>query len=466
MKKWMLLVLLEITGVGLYAQQKDISGKWVGRFGGQATLVFHFKKSGDTLSGTFDSPRENAFGIPLSTVSALADTVAVTVKQLHVSFKGRLTGDTAISGSWLQGAAILPITFIKTPELRPQQPVPPFSYNSEEVAFDNADKSIRFGGTFTYPKSGGPFVTAILITGSGQEDRDETIMGHKPFAVIADHLTKNGYAVLRVDDRGIGKTSGTLEGVTSLDFAKDVEAAIDYVKGRKEVNVGGIGLIGHSEGGLIANIVGVQRSNDVQFIISLAGPGVRGSVLMAEQNEKILTKQGVSAGGVAFYKGFIRQVMDSLTLESDSVAVYRRASLIFNKLKQTTPDSVIASLGIFSDMQAGMLMRSVAGNLSGSWMKYFITSDPAAYIEQLSCKYLALNGSEDVQVVAKLNLPGIEAALKKSKSTGYAVKEIKGVNHLFQHCRLCTVAEYGDLEETFAPDALNVITEWLNGHVK
>jgi alpha/beta superfamily hydrolase len=466
MKKWMLLAVLELTGAVLHAQQKDISGKWVGRFGGQSTLVFHFKKTGDSLSGTFDSPRENAFGIPLSTVTPFADTVAVTVKQLRASFKGRLTGDTAISGSWLQGAAILPITFIKTPELRPQLPVPPFSYNSEEVAYDNADKSVHFGGTFTYPKKGGSFITVILITGSGQEDRDETIMGHKPFAVIADHLTKNGYAVLRMDDRGVGKTSGTLEGVTSVDFAKDVEAAIDYVKNRKEVNAGAIGLIGHSEGGLIANIVGAQRPDDVQFIISLAGPGVKGAVLMAEQNEKILTKQGVPAPGVAFYKGFIRQVMDSITLESDSVAIYRRANLVFNKLKQATPDSVIASLGIFSDMQAGMLMRRVAGNLAGSWMKYFITSNPAFYIEQLRCKYLALNGSEDVQVTASLNLAGIEAALKKSKSTGFAVKEIKGVNHLFQHCKLCTVAEYGDLEETFAPDALDVITEWLNGHVK
>lgn len=466
MKKWILLIVITVATTALYAQQANIAGKWVGRFGGQATLVFHFKKTGDSLSGTFDSPRENAFGIPLSSVALAADTVVVTVKPLRVNFKGKLTGDTAISGSWLQGAAILPITFIKTPELRPQQPVAPFNYNSEEVGYDNADKSVHFGGTFTYPKKGGPFVTAILITGSGQEDRDETIRGHKPFAVIADYLTKNGYAVLRVDDRGVGKTTGTLEGVTSQDFARDVEAAIDYVKSRKEVNAARIGLIGHSEGGLIANIVGVQRPADVDYIISLAGPGVRGSVLMAEQNEKILTQQGVPAHGVAFYKSFIREVMDSLTLESDSAAIYRRANLVFNKLKQSTPDSAIASLGIFSDMQAGMLMKKVAGNLAGSWMKYMIASDPAAYIEKLSCKYLALNGSEDVQVVASLNLPGIEAALKKSKSTGYVVKEIQGVNHLFQHCKLCTVAEYGDLEETFAPDALNVVTEWLNGHVK
>lgn len=466
MRTILVLGLLFLACQGVFSQQKGVEGKWTGRFGGQTMLVFHFKKVNNELTGTFDSPKEDVFGIKMTSVTLSGDSLLATVVSLRASYKGKLVNDTTISGIWLQGVAVLPIAFIRTNELRPQLPVPPFSYTSEEVEYDNADKSVHFGATLTFPKKGGPFATAILLTGSGQEDRDETIMGHKPFAVIADHLTKNGYAVLRIDDRGIGKTTGSLQGVTSDDFARDAAAAIDYLKGRKEVNAAKMGLIGHSEGGLIANITGVNRSSDVSFIVSLAGPGVRGSVLMAEQNEKILLKRGVPQSGATFYKSFIRQVMDSITLQSDSAAIVRLATVAYHRLKQEAPDSVIRTLGITGDAQAMLLFKNLAGNLSGTWMKYFIASDPAVYISQLSCKYLALNGSEDVQVIAALNLGGIEAALQQSRSKDYAVKEIKGLNHLFQHCHLCTVAEYGNLEETFAPEALNTITEWLNGHVK
>lgn len=449
----------------LYAQQ-DISGKWTGSFSGQEMLIFHFKKEKEALSGTFDSPKQGAFGMGMTSVILSGDSLIITVLPIHASYKGKLVNDTTINGNWYQGAGVLPLAFIRTPERRPQTPVPPFSYNSEDVEYDNADKTVHFGATLTFPKKGGPFVTAILLTGSGQEDRDETIMGHKPFAVIADHLTKNGYAVLRIDDRGLGKTTGSLQGITSHDFARDVEAAIDYLKRRKEIDSNKIGLIGHSEGGLIAGITATNREQDVHFIISLAGPGVKGAALLVAQNEKILAEQGVPEAGIAFYKKFLHEVTDSMTLQSDSAAIFKQATVTYNRLKQNTPDSVLRTLGIFSELQAIALFKNLAGNFSTSWMKYFITSDPGHYIQQLSCKYLALNGSEDIQVVAALNLAGIEAALQKSRSKDYATKELKGLNHLFQHCQSCTVAEYGKLEETFAPEALNTITEWLNGHVK
>lgn len=465
MKLTVALVMMLLFCPYLYAQG-DISGKWTGSFGGQEMLIFHFKKDKELLSGTFDSPKQDAFGIGMTSVTLSGDSLFISVLSIHASYKGKLVNDTTINGNWRQGAGLLPLSFIRTPERRPQTPVPPFSYNSEEVEYENANKTIHFGATLTFPKKGGPFVTAILLTGSGQEDRDETIMGHKPFAVIADHLTKNGYAVLRIDDRGVGKTTGSLQGITSHDFARDVEAAIDYLKNRKEVDKSKIGLIGHSEGGLIAGITATNREQDVHFIISLAGPGVKGAVLMAEQNEQILAKRGVPAAGTAFYKKFVGEVMDSMTLQSDSAAVFKQATVTYNRLRQSTPDSVLRALGIFNDLQATALFKNLASNFSVSWMRYFITSDPGYYIQQLGCKYLALNGSEDIQVVAALNLGGIEAALQKSRSKDYAIKELKGLNHLFQHCQLCTVAEYGKLEETFAPEALNTITEWLNGHVK
>lgn len=467
MKKICLLIQLSLCCTELFAQIQNITGKWEGKFAGQLTMVFHFIQRTDTLSGSIDSPDQGAFGIPLSRITLTKDSVLLKTATPAATFKGIFINDTTLNGVWLQGAAILPLVLKKKQEAgRPQLPKAPFPYASEEVEYDNTDKTIHFGATYTYPKTGGPFATAILITGSGQEDRDETVAGHKPFAVIADYLTRNGYAVLRIDDRGVGKSTGFNPSATSEDFAKDIATAIDYLKTRKESDPRKTGLIGHSEGGLVADITGTIRPEDVHFIISLAGPGTKGAAVLADQNEAIWLKHGAPAVATRAYRQLFYQLTDPITLQSDSASIYTQTLRIYQQWKKTQPDSVLMILGLYNEGQSAQLFQKMTQALSGPWMKYFLSVDPGMYIQQLHCKYLALNGAQDIQVAARTNLDGIEAAIKKSNISSYAVKELPGLNHLFQHCRECTVGEYSQLEETFAPEALEAMKQWLDAHVK
>lgn len=468
MKQLLLIILCGYATSG-YTQQNRQSGDWIGNFAGQIRLAFHFADgSGGKFAGSFDSPDQGALGLPVTGVLK-EDSIFVTLTTPQAAYSGKLVNDSTILGTWQQGAARLPLTFkrgvFKKPA-RPQTPVAPFPYKSEEVEYDNADKTVHFGATLTYPGSGGPFPTAILITGSGAQDRDETIEGHKPFAVIADHLTRNGYAVLRVDDRGMGKTRGPLKGLTSADFAKDVEAALAWLKTRKECNSAKTGLIGHSEGSFIAILTAVAQPADVHFIISLAGAGKNGAAFMADQNEAIWLKHGVAPATAAAYRNLYYGIASGITATSDSAGIYKNAWNVYLNWKKNQPAEVLTQLSLLDDSQSSLLIQALAEGLSYPWMKYMLLSDPASDIKKLSCKFLALNGSEDIQVVASKNLPSIEAALKESAVKVAEVKEIKGVNHFFQHCKTCTVQEYGQLEETFAPEVLDIMTNWLNQHVK
>ena len=473
MKSKIFIIVLLLATITANAQIKDISGIWEGKLnvGVELRLVFHFTKNDDgTYKGTMDSPDQNAKDIPCSKVTVSADSVIAEIKMINGAYKAAITNDSTLSGQWVQGAGSFPLItkhVEKASEIKPkpQTPQPPFNYNSEDVEYNNADSSIHFGATFTYPKTSGPFATAILITGSGQQDRDETILGHKPFAVIADYLTKNGYAVLRVDDRGMGKTSaGDLKNATSADFAKDVEAGLAYLNTRKEVDKNKIGLIGHSEGGFIEDIVAAKNKN-INFIIMLAGPGTKGSVLLADQAEAILVAAGVSKEAANAYMPLYKKILQN-AMEKDTAAANIASISSYNEWKIKTDTNYIKALNFGNEEDAKKAIRSITYQASTPWFKYFLQTDPADYIKQLRCKVLALNGSKDVQVLPQQNLAAINSALEKSKSKKYEIHELPGLNHLFQHCNVCTVAEYGQLEETFAQEALDMMAKWLNENVK
>ena len=456
----------------MMAQQKNITGIWEGKLnaGVEIRIIFHFTKNADgAYTGSLDSPDQGAKGIVCNNVLVSNDSVSLEIISIKGLFKGLLTSDSVIAGTWIQGPASLPLTVKRVLQVsaakRPQTPQPPFSYNNEEVEYNSNDKSIHFGGTFTYPKTGGPFPAILMITGSGQQDRDETIFEHKPFAVIADYLTKAGYAILRVDDRGVGKTTGDVKSATSMDFAKDAEASLAWLNTRTEVNKTRIGLIGHSEGGLIASII-ASRNKNIDFVIMLAGPGINGADLLTEQVGAILNSAGIAPEASDAYKIVYRNTLQHAIAEKDSAAAYSKAYPFFVEWKKKQTQTVLNALGITSDdSNDKKMIGAMVTQFGKPWMKYFLATNPQPMIEKFSCKVLALNGSKDVQVIPALNLAGIKSALAKSKSKNYETKQLEGLNHLFQHCKTCSPSEYGMLEESFAPEALEIMRKWLDENV-
>ncbi len=451
----------------------NISGIWSGKLATGSfhlTLAFHIDQQSDkTYSGKMDSPDQGVLGVDCDHVIITNDSVDIEVKP-GIGMTGRLINDTTISGSWNQGGKMLPFVVNKVkqaPQIpsRPQTPKPPFKYNSEDVEYDNADKSVHFGATFTYPKGKGPFPTVILITGSGQQDRDETIFGHKSFAVIADYLSNRGIAVLRVDDRGIGKSTGDVVHATSADFADDVEVGLKYLKTRKEVDQKKMGMIGHSEGGLIASIV-AARNPDIDFVIMLAGPGVKGSEIIIKQTHDIYISDGVPVEAVNAYCVIFKKILEDFMASDDSAMVHKKVFADYDAWSRQQSKETLTALKINTDSNGeNKIIHDFMEGFSSPWTNYFIKTDPQPFIEKFKCKVLALNGEKDLQVNADMNLKAIHDALSKSKSPSFETKELPGLNHLFQDCKKCTVPEYQELEETFSPAALEVMWKWTEKHV-
>jgi len=455
-----------ITGVwngSLHVQPKDIP------------IVFHIARdSSGKLIATFDSPSQNAFNLPVSEVITKVDSVILMIAMLNGKYAGILGGDKrTIDGRWFQGNGSFPLTVTKTSDtatvtqqLRPQTPKPPFPYQTRDVEYWNADKTIQYGATLTYPftdpgnRGKKSFPAVILITGSGQQDRDEMLYGHRPFAVIADNLTRKGFLVLRVDDRGMGKTTGDFSQATSLDFVKDVEAGLDFLEAQPEVNKGNIGLLGHSEGGLVAPIVANERK-EVKFLVLLAGPGIPTTDLMQQQHEAIAVSNGQTLAVARANSGFLRIIFEEIKKNQDTATTFKNIRTRVDAWAKTLDTATLAKIRSRITGSVDDQIRQNLAAMSSKWFRYFISFDPHPYLQNLHCKVLALNGSKDVQVIASSNLAGIRAALQKSHSPAYDVMEVPGLNHLFQTCIKCSPSEYGDLEETFSPKALEIMDDWL-----
>ena len=460
--------------ISFYSRSQLITGSWQGVLiaGPQKLkIVFHVKRdSSNAYQSSFDSPDQGAFGIPCSETHVRSDSLEMLIQNIHGGYRGKWNGKDSISGYFFQSGLSFPITLSRAPDKeallrRPQTPKPPFPYHSEDIEYDNPVNGIHYAGTITYPASGGPFPAVLLITGSGQEDRDETIFGHKPFAVIADYLTRRGFAVLRVDDRQIGKSTGDLSGATTLDFSKDVEASLHELQKRKDIDQEKIGLIGHSEGGLIAAMVAAENA-ELRFIITLAGPGLKGADLLALQIQAIDLSMGIPPEMVQAEKKLKSGLITALLSSGDSSKQFENAWNFYLTWKKNTDPETVSSLGLQSEPTAVDFMRSYLKGLNNPWMIYFLQTNPADFLVKLKCKVLALNGSKDIQVVADPNLSAIDSALKKSQVKIYSTEKLPGLNHLFQHCKTCTIREYGELEETFSPETLQIMGDWLEKNVK
>lgn len=451
MKPIILILFLFVSG-SLLAQ--EIEGSWYGQLKVQSTtlrLVIHVAKTADGYSATMDSPDQGAKGIPL-TKAAFADSIFTFEQQAaNISYSGRLKNNEIV-GTFKQNGFSLPMTLsrsiIEPPKLnRPQEPKPPYPYYTEEVSFENTSAGITLSGTLSLPTKDGKYPVVILISGSGPQNRDEELLGHKPFLVIADFLTRHGIGVLRYDDRGVGKSGGIFSTATSADFAGDAIAAVNFLKNDKRAAK--IGLIGHSEGGLIAPMV-ANTSSYVDFIALLAGPALRGDKILLLQQEKISRVNGISEKEIEKNKALMQRVY-ALMLQNKSTTAAEAALTHFFKDELKKDTTIQLPEGTTAEAFISMQVK----NLVNNWMMYFVQYDPAAALKQLKLPTLALFGSNDLQVPSKENI----AVLKKiaAKNKRIAVLELPGLNHLFQESTTGAPSEYGNIEQSFAPAALDAL---------
>jgi alpha-beta hydrolase superfamily lysophospholipase len=441
-----------------------LPGSWLGKVsanGIDIRLVFNFKiNEKDSLTATLDSPDQGAKNIPLGRVILIDENLTIQAPLLSGQYKGSITNDTTINGIWTQRGANFPVNLIKLKTSfvlnRPQEPKSKFPYISEDVTFINNKARITLAGTLTLPEGDGPFPAAILLTGSGGQNRNEEALGHKPFLVISDWLTRQGIAVLRYDDRGIGKSQGSQLNATSADFATDAEAAFTFLKGNPKINAKAIGLIGHSEGGLIAPIV-ASTNQAIAFIVALAGPGVTGQQIIIRQSQDISRLSGISEEQIKkstetnkkLY-AVLRKEKDNKKAELKILAIYKE---ILEKGKASKEDTE----------KAVNQLKATFGAQTYTWFRYFIVTDPAIFWKKVKCPVLALNGEKDLQVSAIENLPAIEKALKSSGNNSVKTVKLPGLNHLFQQCNTGLPSEYGEIEQTFSPEVLQIMSDWILG---
>jgi hypothetical protein len=463
----MLLALIMST-LSLSAQNNNykniLPGSWLGKLSVntiELRLVFNIKlNEKDSLIATADSPDQGAKNIPLGHVILKNEKLTIQAPLLLAEYNGTFTDDTTIIGTWTQRGGNYPLNIKKLKTVfalnRPQEPKPPFPYVSDDVTFTNSKFNIKLAGTITMPKGDGPFPVAIMITGSGPQNRNEELLGHKPFLVISDWLARNGIAVLRFDDRGVGKSQGSQLNATSADFGTDVEAAFSFLKSYPKINPKAIGLIGHSEGGLIAPIVALSNP-DIAFIVSLAGPGVTGQQIVIRQSQDIGRLSGVSEDQLKESTETNKKLYAVLRKEKDNKKAEVKIMALYKDIleKEKTPKEAAE--------KAVNQLKATFGAPTYTWFRYFLFTDPSLYWKKVKCPVLALDGEKDLQVAASENLPAIEKALKSSGNNSVKTVLLPGLNHLFQHCVKGLPSEYGNIEETFSPEALKIISDWILG---
>jgi pimeloyl-ACP methyl ester carboxylesterase len=453
----------------------DIDGSWLGTLelsgGIKLRVVFHIVNTEDGLMATLDSPDQNVKGIPVTKVTRDGTTLKIAIEKINGVFEGRIAPDlSSIDGNFTQGVTT-PLALHRLKDQselelrRPQNPTKPYPYRDEDVSYvnkvqnvtlaailtippgdedvyDNKLQNVTLAATLTLPPGKGPFPAVVLITGSGPQDRDESLLGHKPFLVLADYLTRHGIAVLRADDRGTAKSTGNFATATTADFAPDTEAGIAYLKTRPEINHHKTGLIGHSEGGIIAPMI-AARNPDVAFIVMMAGSGVPGDEILVAQVQAIAEASGQSHEKAVKQGAKEREILTLIETEKDPAALEKELK---EKLAGEAPESQIAAQ---------------IKTLTSPWFRYFIAYDPAIALRKVTCPVLALNGEKDTQVPPQQNLPAIRKAMEQAGNKHFEADELPGLNHLFQTAKTGSPNEYLQIEETISPVVLDKISTWI-----
>lgn len=441
------------------AQESRFLKSWLGELktsGVQLRIAFHITQHDGVFITKVDSPDQNSFGNPAHKTSITGDTIHIDLPLLGAKYNGVLKNDT-LTGTFYQGGIDFPLTMspfsgeLSSPK-RTQVPAPPFPYSEKEVTIKTTNEKVKLSGTLTIPHGKGPFPAVILISGSGPQDRNEELMGHKTFLVLADHLSRNGIAVLRYDDRGVGKSTGDFAQATSFDFADDAEAAWKYLVKQKKINPLKTGIIGHSEGGLIAPIV-AARNPKIGFIVLMAGPSVPGSLIIPDQQELIMKSSGTDREDIEEQLKLNRMILEYVSQHASSSNLQQELTTKIETWVKELNYTVPKSLSVKS------FAKQTAYTYTTEWMKVFITTSPADYIKDVTCPVLALFGENDLQVSPRLNEEPMLQLLHSHKNS--KVHTFPKLNHLFQTSNTGAPGEYALIEETLSPIALEYIQKWI-----
>ncbi len=456
----LLLALVALTGWAQVNPTTTLQGSWSGKLkAGVAslTVVLHLEQADGYVKVTLDSPDQGVKGIPTYKEYLTDDSLAVKMEQLNATYRARLK-DGKLDGTFSQMGMSFPLVLERgMPEVkRPQMPKPPYPYETEEVTFVNKADSATLAGTLTWPvgydkQAKQKPIVVLFVSGSGQQNRDEELMNHKPFLVIADYFARRGIAVLRYDDRGVGRSTGDAAKATTLDFADDAEAAFTFLRKHKRIDSKRVGIVGHSEGALIAQIV-AARCRKVSFVAFLGGQGCSGAEVLLQQNRSLFALQGVADSLIDLRLACMREffnIADTIDPKGKMIPAL-----------QEVVARVCPGMGK-SELEAiGMDKKSLfvwSQQLQLPWFKTFLKLNPAEYLPKVRCRILALGGEKDLQVPAKENLEKIKALTSGKADT----RLMPSLNHLFQHCTTGSPEEYLTIEETISPEVLEILANWI-----
>lgn len=449
-----------------------LPGYWRGQLqvpgAGTLTIGLNITRADDgKLSATLDSPDQGARDIPIASITLTGQTLRVNVARIGGVYEATLQADKdVLVGEWRQGGGVMPLTLERrdpkerTEPKRPQEPKKPYPYVEESVKYQNTKAGVTIGGTLTLPSAaanaapGGATTrvpAVLLLSGSGPQDRDESLMGHRPFLVLADHLTRQGIAVLRVDDRGVGDSTGRYNTSTLFDLADDAVAGVEFLAGHRAIDPQRIGIIGHSEGGVVGPLA-ATKSASIKFLVLMAGSGMIGEDILYAQGAAIMQASGAPTDALAKQRTFQERTFAVLKQEPDPAAATQKLHALLGELYPNAPDG-----------QRTVLEASVE-TMNQPWFRAFLTYDPRPTLRKVTCPVLAILGEKDVQVPAKDNAAQIEQALKAGGNKDVSIQILPGLNHLFQTATTGSPMEYARIEETIAPAALTAIAEWVRAH--
>jgi hypothetical protein len=464
--RWLLALVLIVLLGGSPAQATarapaDTSaflGTWLGTLeadGSSFRVVFTVQQAGQQLSGTMDSPDQGVTDIPIPQVLISSDTLRMGVPSIAGQFAGVLdTADAQITGRWIQGDRSFPLTLDRTDAAptvqRPQEPVPPFPYQTETVRFATSTAasggaSLMLEGTLTRPSTDADAPAAVLVAGTGPHDRDGARHGHKPFLVLADHLTRQGIAVFRFDERGVGSSEGTQRGATFGDFATDVQAAVQMLRAQPGIDASAVGLVGYSEGGVIAPIA-ATRTENLAFLALLSAPGLPGDSILARQLDRRNRQRGLDRRTRALQRGTQQRIFEVLKQDADSAAIASDLRRIMIEASGISGERII-------EREIRRLMQP--------WLRFYISHSPRATLRAVEVPVLALYGANDRQIDPAAHRQAVEKALAAGASPPHTVQIFENLNHRLQPSATGGMSEYGRIPETFAPEVLTTLSDWI-----